>query len=881
MPKRLMSKSLSAIVLLSAAAAHAGELLPAEVTPIRYELQLAPDAGKLVFAADLRIEVRVLRAVRTVVLNAEGLAFDEVRLEDGRRATVSLEPASGRARLRFASPLTAGLHTLAIRYHGPILRGTLGFFAMDYASASGPHRTLVTNFEPTAERRLLPSWDEPGRKAVFQLSVDIPAADMAVSNMPVQAETPLTARLKRVRFAATPKMSSYLLFLAVGDLERVSETAEGVSVGVIVAKGEAARARYTLRAAVSLLHYYNEYFAVRYPLPKLDLVAAPGQIEGDSMENWGAILFSQEHVLFDDALSTEADRQELFAVVAHEMAHQWFGNLVTMQWWDNLWLNEGFARWMETKAAEGLHPEWRSRLQSLASFESGMRSDSKSTAHAVERTGISAAEAELAFDAITYEKGAAVIGMVEDTMGPERFRDGVRRYMHRHAFGNTSSADLWRELQGAAGMPILDIARDFTRRRGLPLISVEPVEPDARASGAATAVLRQSRFWERHRLAQRNPPEKPWTIPLKIRSIDSATVTPVLLATTQRPAASPGAGPLLVNAGRRGYLRVQYAPAAFVALTAHIGTLAPADQLAMLYDAYALGRSEYAPLSRVMDLVTALPVDADPAVWMGVVDILTALDRYYAATSERAAFRRWAVARLRPVAAPLSWHPAPGETPGATLLRGPLLTALSRFDDRAVIAAARLLYAASIAEQAAQPADTRRFAREVAARHADNAALDAMLVRLRADPDPLERRQLLEDFARAADAVVAGRMLQLAMGPETPAGSMPSLILDVARNHPDLAWRFVQTHVADPAFNMDLQNQDETIPVVPQTSVEVQRVEELRRFAAAHLSSAASRLVEETAAQIQLNARVQANGLSQIDAWLRAHAASVNGAAQR
>ncbi|MEO8895072.1 MAG: M1 family metallopeptidase, partial [Rhizomicrobium sp.] len=351
------------------------EVLGDTVVPLHYDLQLSPDAAHLSFRGRVAITVQVKAPVRDITLNADGLTFTHASLDQAPLTLTQPDAKLGRETLHATEPVTTGQHVLTIDYDGPITRNTLGFFAMDYQSAEGARRTLATNFEPTGARKLLPCWDEPARKATFTISVDAPKNQMAVSNMPVDQVTPISGDLQRVRFRQSPKMSTYLLFLGIGDYERVKQTVDGVEIGVVVKRGDTAKASYALDQAGKVLHYYNAYFGVHFPLPKLDLIAAPGEISGGSMENWGAIFYSQQHLLFDPKASTESDRQLVFLVVAHEMAHQWFGDLVTMNWWDNLWLNEGFARWMQTYSADDLHPEWKTGLRALSIFEGGKQAD--------------------------------------------------------------------------------------------------------------------------------------------------------------------------------------------------------------------------------------------------------------------------------------------------------------------------------------------------------------------------------------------------------------------------------------------------------------------------------------------------------------------------
>ncbi len=856
----------------AAMTSQASDELPSTVKPVSYELQLHPDAIHRQFTGQVRIVVQVAGKVDDVVLNAKDLAFDEVRLEDGRRAAVTLDPTAERASLHFGGGVAAGRHALVIRYHGAIAIGTLGFFAMDYDTAAGKRRTLATNFEPASERTFMPSWDEPGRKAKFRITVDAPADRMAVSNMPIESETQLPEGMKRVRFAQTPLMSTYLLFLCIGDFERITRDVEGVKVGVVVATGDTRKGEYALDQAAGLLRYYNDYFGVRYPLPKLDLVAAPGQIQGGSMENWGAILYSQNHLLFDPGRSTESGRQQVFLVVSHEMAHQWFGDLVTMRWWNNLWLNEGFARWMQTKAADDLHPAWQTGLQASSIVEQGMRADAKASTHPIEQPVESAAEAETAFDEITYDKGAAVIGMLENYLGPDAFRDGVRQYMRANVYRNTTSDDLWRALRGATGVAVPTIAEAFTRTAGLPLVTVGGEVTDA---GEARVELAQSRFFQAHDgtlppvVDERSAAQ--WQLPLRLQTVTNASAMSTLLKTVQDTVAVGGSPPVVVNAGRKSYARVRYPAPLFADLAGVFGKLAPADQIALLQDAWALGQSEYAPVTNSLRLVDALPLDASPIVWSKAILIMVSIDRLYAGLPNVDAYHRWARARLTPLAARLGWEPAAGEDSQVTLLRAPLLLALSRFGDTAVVSQARSSYAAAAGGAAAGSPETRRMARRILASTADGPVFRGLVNELTALKDPLEKQEFLEDLSAVADPELAQQVLALTIGPEAPAGTIANLWDRVSVNHPDATWSFALAHVDTPNFPMDRSTRMYLLPLLPEYSTDVRRCTELRDYAAAHLPPAAGRDVESAVAEIELNARIRAHGIPAIDEWLRSN----------
>ncbi|MBV9697010.1 MAG: M1 family metallopeptidase [Gammaproteobacteria bacterium] len=826
----------------------ARQVLPDTVVPEHYQLVLTPDAAALTFRGEVRIRIQVRQSTRTVTLNALNLNLDSAEI-DGRGAAIALDGAPARATFILAAPLKPGRHALFIRYRGVIARSTIGFFAMDYVGAEGARRTLATNFEPAYARALLPCWDEPNRKATFSVSVVAPRDRMAISNMPAAGVTALGANLQRVRFATTPPMSTYLLFLGVGDFERVHASSDGVDVGVVVKRGDRAKAGFALAQAVRLLHYYDDYFGVRYPLPKLDLIAAPGEIEGGSMENWGAIFYSQHHVLFDPVSSTERDRQVVFRVVAHEMAHQWFGDLVTMAWWDELWLNEGFARWMQTYAADDLHPDWQTGLQAAGIYELGKTADARPSTHPVLQEVDTAEQADESFDEITYDKGAAVITMLNAYVGRDRFRAGVRRYMRAQRFGNTTDADLWSEVQRTAGLPILEIERDFVRQEGLPLVEV--------ASAAPATMLKVTRFADDSATIAGQPTPR-WHLPLRLGSVGG----PFSYLLLQDAAAVPAAAPLLVNAGQLGYARVRYDEAGFDRLLRALARLEPVDQLGLINDAWALGVAQVSPAPRLLQLARALPADANPIVWGRVLELLVELDRHYPPGPAHAAFARFALALLAPLAQRLGVGGA-GENVSAEILRHQVEQTRSRFGDSAVIAAAR-----ARDSQASGDAEARRNALEILARHADAATFAALLERAQALADPLEKMHVYEALAHVADTALAQRMAEVALSDQVPAGSSAALLGMLASEHPDVTWQVLAPRLEDTRVPLGKTERWELAGEVAGYSADLQRIADIQAYAARAVPEEARKPFLGTVADIHRNQRIREAVLPQIDAWL-------------
>jgi aminopeptidase N len=829
------------------------EVLPDAVTPSHYDLTLSPDAAALVFRGTVAITVDVKSPVRDIVLNADGLAFDQMTIDGPTPMTATADQKLGRETLHAEHLIAPGKHLVSIQYHGKIGRSTLGFFAMDYVGPDGPRRTLATNFEPAAARQLLPCWDEPGRKASFTVTVDTPKDRIAVSNMPVALITALSATTQRVRFVESPRMSTYLLFIGIGDFERIHTAVDGVDVGVVVKRGDLGKAKYALAQAGQILHYYNDYFGAPFPLPKLDLIAAPGAITGGSMENWGAIFYSQEHLLINPQASTAEDRQLVFSVVAHEMAHQWFGDLVTMSWWDNLWLNEGFARWMQTYAADALHPEWQTGLRALSIFESGKQIDGIPSTHPVVQTILTADQADQAFDGITYNKGAAVITMLNAYVGRDAFRAGVRRYMQEHAFGNTIDSDLWSTIQAAAGKPILDIERDLTRQEGVPLIRV--------AQSNGMTVLSESRFAADPTTIAKAA-RRTWQLPITVRSLASAQTQTKILNEPIDFALSP---PVLVNVGQTTYGRVLYSNDGVGALVSHMASLSSADQLGVLNDTVALGLAGYTRASNVLAMIKALPIDADPIVWQRTVVILQDIDAHYTQSPAKAAYRHFVVTLLRPLLDRLGYGAKSADDGNVEILRTSSERALGRFGDHAVAEWAKRTLAAPKAS-----ATDLRTAVEVVASQADAPTFDALLAQATAEKDPLDKQHTFEALAGVQDPALVRRMVEIAFGDGPPAGIAPNLVTSLAATDPDIAWNLALPHLRDPKLPLENVRRWNLATGMASRSALPEREAALKAYEEQYVPESSRRPFSGALASIQQNRHIAQHAMPEITRWVSA-----------
>ena len=854
---------LAAALVVSVPAHAARVVLPSDVTPDHYEIAVTPDPGALTLTGHVRIDLTVHAATSRIVLNDADIVIDKASLSGEAAApVVSYDDKTETASFAFAHPLAPGHYALSLDYHGKIYQQASGLFALDYQTAAGSKRALFTQFENSDARRFVPCWDEPGRKASFSLTVIAPADQLALSNMPVAQTTALPGGLQRVRFQDTPKMSSYLLYLGVGDFERVHRDVDGVDVGVVVKRGDTARAAYALDAAAHLLPYYNSYFGKPYPLPKLDLVAGPGSSQFFSaMENWGAIFFFESDVLVDSHVSTESDRQDVYVTVAHEMAHQWFGDLVTMAWWDDLWLNEGFASWMENKATDQFHPEWKLWLQELGEKEGAMQVDARAGTHPIIEPIDDVLQANEAFDTITYSKGAAVIRMFEAYVGPDAFRAGVRRYIAAHAYGNTVTDDLWREIDPASpGKPLSGVAHDFTLQAGVPMIREITAVCH---NGQTDLMLAQEQF------AVDPPAGKPasWHVPVTVKVLGGGTAQAVI----GQPGAQltvQGCGPVVLNAGQAGYFRSVYLPDGLEALTSRLGELAADDQLGLINDERALAYVGVQPMGGFLALGPRLDEKADPIVWSQYAKYLADLDRIYDDQPGQARFRAYVGRVLTPELVRVGWDEKPGEDANVAILRASLLDALGQIGAPDVVAEARRLFDAYLKDPASLNAGARRTVLAIVAQHATPPDWDQLHGLAKRAPTEVERSQLYGLLGRAEDPALARRALDLAVSGEPAPTVAPNIVDGVALRYPATALDFVAANWPKLSEMLEPDSRSQYAADLARHGADPALIAKLDAFAAKNVPASAQGEVRRQDATIAYRARIRSQRLPDADHWL-------------
>jgi aminopeptidase N len=859
-----MRRAFALLVLLTPVQAWAEARLPGGVAPTEIRVAIEPDANKLKFRGTVTLHVHADKALDKITMNAAELKIARATI-DGTIAKAVLDDEAETLTLVTGRKLVRGPHKIEITYEGTVKQQPAGLFAVDYPAKDGSKkRMLATQFEATDARRMLPCFDEPAYKARYHVTVTVPKKQLAISNMPEARRTDLPDGRTRIEFAPTPQMSSYLLFLAAGEFDTISQRVDGRLLRVVTVQGEAAKGKFALDLAARLLPFYESYFAQRYPLPKLDLFAVPASGGFGAMENWGALLFFERWVLFDPSTTAEAARQGVAVTVAHEMAHQWFGNLVTMKWWDDLWLNEGFASWMENYSVDALLPTWQIWLQTRRERESAMRLDARRGSHPVVQKVASANEANAAFDDITYRKGQAIVRMLESWLGPDPFRAGMRSWMREHAYGNASTDDLWIALERDSKFPVREVATSFTSQAGLPLI-----EASSRCDGDRTKLtLSQSRF----SAGDANARAHSWSIPLILQPL-GGKASRILLREARGEFDLPGCAPVIVNAGGVTWARVSYTPELRAVLTQRFAQLDAADQVTLLDDSWALVETGKLPADIYLALIAQLTPDAPLPVWQQATETIAEIDGWLRGTPGRDTLRNFARSKFGPALARLGWSAKPNEPTTDSLLRDVLIDALSTLDDQPTIGEAKRRFHDWAERGGDLPGSIRGVVLRATGRGADAREFEQLLAKAQTEQDHAQRQNLLTALAGVRDPQLAQRVLDTALADWVAPTARSTVVVQVAQagEHAALAWRFAQAHYDQLVEPLDATAKWDFAASLVAGSSDAARAQELREFTETRIPADARQPVQRVVEEINFRADKKNRLAAAVEQWIAAH----------
>jgi puromycin-sensitive aminopeptidase len=648
--------------------------LPTTVTPAAYRLRMQPDLEAASFTGRVEIDVEVAEPTTTIVLHAHELQIDPplIRGTGGRptEGAVAIDVELQLARLVFPDVFDPGSYTLTLAFEGVLNDELAGFYRSTFEDENGTTRTIAaTQFEMTDARRAFPCFDEPAFKATFEVTLVVPAGMTAISNSARSSERVLDDGRREVAFAPTMRMSTYLVAFVVGPFEETpARDVDGVPLVAAYRPGRRHLTTFALDVAEFSLRAFEDYFGIRYPGDKVHLVGIPDFAAG-AMENLGCVTFREVELLVDPATASQDDLVRIASVIAHELAHMWFGDLVTMAWWEGLWLNEAFATFMQFVCVDKFRPEWQMWVRFASERETGMLLDAVHTTRPIEYPVRSPAEAVGMADPITYQKGSSVLRMLEQYLSPDVFRDGIRHYLRAHSYGNTVTSDLWASLEEVSGQPVGEIMSTWIFQGGHPIVSVDASSLSQRpfmlTPATAGSAIGDS-----------------WLVPIVERSLDGGD-TSVQLLRGERGALERDQ-PVLVNAGGSGVFRTNYAPEQLAGVVERLGSLSEIERAVLVGDTTALAFAGERTVADVLAIASRLGTEVEPRVWETVDRVFDFLDR--AVTDEQ---RPLLAAKVRglmgPLFAELGWSPRPGEDERAQDLRATLIRRLGTTGEDAEI----------------------------------------------------------------------------------------------------------------------------------------------------------------------------------------------------
>jgi aminopeptidase N len=854
-----------AILLLTvsglAPSAHA-QRLPQTVKPEHYTLYLSPDLKTATFTGRETIDVVVAEPVDVITLNSAEIQFQSVATTlNGKTLTakVTEDAAKQQATFDFGQKLPSGKLTLAIQYTGILNNELRGF----YLSKTAKRNYAVTQFESTDARRAFPSFDEPAFKATFTVTLVVDKGDTAISNTNIVADKPLPdanpATKHAITFATTPKMSTYLVAFLVGDFQCLSGSSDGVPIRACATPDQVKYGAFALETAQYVLHYYNTYFGIKYPMPKLDMIAIP-DFEAGAMENFGAITYRESDMLLDSSHASVGAQRRVGLVVAHEMAHQWFGDMVTLKWWDNTWLNEGFATWMEAKPLEAWKPEWNMTQEVEKDNQATLNLDAQRITRTIRAKADTPDEINEMFDGISYGKAGAMLLMVENYLGEETFRKGVHTYLAAHLYGNATAEDFWSTLTQVSHKPVDKIMDSLVSQPGVPILSLKTPE------GSGIPVSQQRFFLNPKAKSEKS---ETWTLPICLKAGTGEHCEVLDSPHQSLPATS--APFLFANAAGVGYYRTSYSLEAYRQLVANIETgLVPEERISLLGDEWALMRSGRSAVGAYLDLVAAVANDASPEILSEVRANLNTIDTQIASTpEERDQLSAWVRAKFLPAYKSLGVA-QPGDIAAKRELRAELLTLVAGTGkDQEAIAEAKAVTARNLADPISVDATLANAALNTASRNGDEALFDQLQKINKEAINAQDRANALRALDYFRDPSLEKRALDYAVSGQVRNQDASRFLSIELRNRDtqDLAWQYIQDNWDKVSAQLTTFGGADLISGAA-GFCSADRIEQVTAFFAAHKVAASERSLSRAKNQIgdciDLRAAQEAN----LKTWL-------------
>ncbi|MDE0823369.1 MAG: M1 family metallopeptidase [Dehalococcoidia bacterium] len=836
-------------------------VLPETARPSKYRIKLHPDLKNFTFSGEQSVDLQVLEATTSIVLNVIDLKISVATLHANgvtlSNPKITIDKEAETATLDFGETIQPGDGRLEMIFSGELNDKLMGFYRSEYTAQDGETRYMATTqFEPTDARRAFPCWDEPAKKATFEVTLVFSDEYEAISNTPAVDEAIPGPGLKSVRFAETPVMSTYLLAFIVGNLVSIQERAEGgTKVGVWTTPGKENQATFALDTSVKLLGYFNDYFGIPYPLAKLDHIAIPDFAAG-AMENWGAVTYRETALLVDPDNSSAGTRQRVAEVIAHEMAHMWFGDLVTMEWWDDLWLNESFASWMGNKAVDWLFPEWEMWTQFVnMDTNRALSLDGLKNSHPIEQAVMNPAEVSQLFDAISYSKGASVIRMLENFLGEETFRKGLNRYLSGHMYDNARTQDLWSALETESGQPVTAIMDSWVKQMGYPVLQVE-----SDRSGAKTQLsVSQERFVYDSLLGDSEPDAEVWRVPISAsQGGEESPITVMEGNQTQIEVPGNSDSWVKLNPLQTGFFRVNYSAEDWQRLVPAIESLElhATDRLGIQNDAYALSRAGILPVTQFISMANAYKNENDASVWSDLASNLRDIEQLISEEPIHGAYQKFARELFAPAAAKIGWEPKADEGHLDALLRSTVLSQAGSYNNAEVTAQATERFQKYLADRETLTPDLRGVVFALAAQSGGKDVYDSIW-QLEGETDLAEEKiRLLMSLSRFQQADLLTAALEDSLSSKVRSQDTVTLVASIAANPKgrDLAWDFVKSNWTefDRRYGGGGFGLMRLVSICSHFSSQ-EKSDEVDSFFAEHPAPAAERTIRQVLERVKLN----------------------------
>ena len=858
-----MRKILSLLSVLVLTLSAFAQRLPDTASPTHYALHFTPDLKAATFGGDETIDLTIKQPTSVLTLNSAEITYQNITLtQNGQQQSGAAKPdeAKQMVEISFPKQLQAGAAQLHITYQGILNDKLRGF----YLSKGQGRNYATTQFESTDARRAFPSFDEPAYKATFDLALTIDTADTAISNGSIATDEPGPEGKHTLTFTTTPKMSTYLVAMAVGDWKCSSGEQDGVPIRICATPDKVNLTSYALTSAKQILHFYNTYYGIKWPWKKLDVLAVP-DFEAGAMENTAAIFYRESALLIDEQHASVESHVTVFDVLAHEMAHQWFGDLVTMQWWNDIWLNEGFATWMTFKPNEAVHPEWKGSMREADQTAQTLIIDARKSTRAIRQQANTPDEINELFDGIAYQKAASVLRMVENYVGPDRFRDGVNEYLKQHAYGNATAEDFWGTMTRVSGKPVDKVMASFTQQAGAPLLSF-----NISCQGAPKIEASQQRLFSTKALFG-SAPGQVWTIPVCVHTASGGSACR-LFESKQASHVTPNCmSGSFFNANGRGFYRTQYDPASLKAL--NIEKLTPEERILLETDQWALLRAGQQSIGGYMDTLSKLSGDHEGLVLQQLLATINTMDDQLVDDSDRPQFEAWVRKTFKPQLERIGLDPVAQESPDAAVLRGELYGLLGGIGkDPQVIAKCREITDRYLQDPTSVDATLAPEALQVAADSGDAALYDKMIAALDAAKTP-------EQYEVLGGAITAFRQ------PELVKRTILYATTDKVRNQDsarffaiplfrpetrDTAWQVVQQNW-QPVSSRLTESSGGIVVNGAGSFCSPEKKQEVQSFFAQHPVASAERTLRQSLERIDTCNAFRAENAAGLKQWLAAH----------